>query len=178
MGSKRGYRCCVLAMTIAATLPASGSETPRVDPADVPRYWIIESEFEPQYLPQSMVSGLEGCYVADYTIALNGEVVDPEISRSETKFARKVPASRAGANRQRAAIRDAQAAAVLAAVRGMRFGAATGNPDRRAIRTRTLPIVFTMQNFERPGDPAAVRKEMARQAEASEAWSARCSGDR
>lgn len=145
----------------------------RVEAGERDAWWRPLTSFKPMYLPAAAISLLEGCYVVEYTINDTGKVDDAVIVRSRTRFAKRASAS-AGNAGQRVAIGKAQADAVLESVRAMRFQAGIDNPSARPIRTATVPIVFTMQNFENPQNAAAVEREQRRQEQSSREWTAKC----
>lgn len=169
-------RVMVAVAGVASLQAAFAAEPLDVEVAERDVWWRPVAEAAPRFTPQALVAGLEGCFVVEYVIDGAGDVVDAAMLRSRTGFAKRGARGATQAS-QRAMIVNAQTEAVLAAVRGMRFEPGERNQARQPIRTTTLPLVFTRQDFQDPGNPEAVRREQERVEQRSQQWFSRCTAE-
>lgn len=166
----------VLVFGLACLQAASAAEPVQVVVAERDAWWRPVVEAAPDFTPQALFAGMEGCFVVEYVIDGTGGVIDASMLRSRTGFVRRSARGATQAS-QRATIVNGQTEAVLAAVRGMRFEPGERNQMRQPIRTTTLPFVFTRQDFQYPDDPEAVRREQERSEQRSRQWFSRCEAE-
>lgn len=168
---------CLLVLLGMGLSPVSAEEPlTKVSAAELAKFWKPRQPLSPAYPRLALISSLEGCFVAEYTIDKEGRVRDAAVVHSDARIRRNgwMGMKRSEIARLQRDALEAQESAILDALATMEYEPTTGAGEPLPVRTRTAPVIVSMLTLDKPDDAAAVARAHKEHEERRAAFESRC----